>query len=114
MDLARRYSEALAALRAVHAFDDWLGEHWHERCPPPSRPPSAKTTLGSGGEITWHETAGRVVGYIPGHAGCFRIARDADLPAFLFSLAPLAMPAGPGTDVLISASMRDEEQPPLR
>lgn len=112
IDLARRYAQAVAALRAIHAFDAWLGEHWQERCPPPATPPVARTTVGERDEITWHESAESVLGYLPRHEGCFRIARDAPLPDIpLFPDAPLVMP---DTDVVISASMQDEMQPPTR
>jgi hypothetical protein len=104
--LARRYGQALAALRAIHAFDAWLGEQWQDRCPPPGVPPVAHTALGAGGEIAWYEVAESVLGYLPGHDGCFRIARDAALPDF--PLLDDSLPIPPGTDVVISASMQEE------
>lgn len=112
VDLARRYGEALAALRAVHAFDAWLGEHWQERCPPPGSPPAARTALGAAGEITWHEGANAVVGYLPGHDGCFRIARGAVMPEF--HVPGITPPPPFENDIVISASMQDEQPPPVR
>ena len=111
VDLARRYGEALAALRAVHAFDDWLGDHWKERCPPMSTTPAARTALGASGEITWHETTDSILGYLPDREGCFRIARDAAMPEFSFTRI---VPALVDRDVVISASMQDEHHPPSR
>jgi hypothetical protein len=108
-DLALRYAQALAALRAIHDFDAWLGAHWHDWCPPPTTPPTAHTHVGAAGAITWHETADRVVGYLPGSDGCFQIARDLPLPDILLpgESSSLAF----GTDVVISAAMQDELPP---
>ena len=109
-DLARRYAEALAALRAIHVFDAWLGHHWHEQCPPPDNAPTSRTPVGAEGAIAWHESEDVVVGFLPGEHGCFRIPRDAPLPDF--------PQAGHGVaiafeqDVVIRAAMRDELQPP--
>jgi hypothetical protein len=109
LDLARRYAEALAALRAVHDFDSWLGEHWHERCPPPVAPPAAQTSLGRSGTISWYEAADTVVGYLPESDGCFRVARESVMPDF----TPFADPAGTfDRDILISAEMRAEQSSP--
>jgi hypothetical protein len=110
IDLARRYADALAALRAVHDFDAWLGDHWHERCPPPAAAPDAKTPLGAGRAIAWHEAADSVVGYLPGQEGCFRIARNVPLPDF--SVVGNSPTAPFGTDVVISAAMQEELLPP--
>jgi hypothetical protein len=112
LDLARCYAQALAALRAIHDFDAWLGAHWQERCPPPSTPPTAHTQLGADGAITWHESADRVVGYLPDEDGCFQFARDVPLPDFPLTGDRLDAPYG--TDVVISAEMQDELQPPSR
>jgi hypothetical protein len=108
-DLARRYADALEALRAIHAFDAWLGSHWQERCAAPRTPPTSHTPLGVSGAIAWHEVDEWVIGVLPGQEGCFRIPRAAPLPAF-----PLAAgPAAPfGQDVVISAAMRDESPSP--
>jgi hypothetical protein len=111
-DLARRYAEALAALRAVHDFDSWLGEHWHDRCPRPDAPPDAQTALGAAGAIAWHEGAETIFGYLPGNEGCFRIARASPLPEFLPSEDTL--PARFGTDTVISAAMQGEGPSPSR
>lgn len=111
-DLARRYAEALAALRAVHDFDAWLGEHWQDYCPRPASPPDAQTALGAAGAITWHEVADGIVGYLPGNDGCFRVARDSPMPDFPpseESLSPLF-----GNDILISAAMQEEGPSPSR
>ena len=106
IDLARRYAEALAALRAVHRFDDWLGRHWHDRCPTPTTTATSHTFLGADGTIAWHDDEDGVVGYLPGEAGCFRVPRDAAMPDFP---APAdSLPLVYGQDVLISAAMRDE------
>jgi hypothetical protein len=112
VDLARRYGEALAALRAVHAFDDWLGDHWQERCPPVSTTPAARTALGASGEVSWHETGDNILGYLPDREGCFRIARDAVMPDFSFTTN--IPPPQVERDVVISASMQDEHQSPPR
>jgi hypothetical protein len=110
IDLARRYAEALAALRAVHIFDDWLGHFWHERCPRPDGAPTSSTPVTREDAIVWHEREDIVIGYLPGEDGCFRIPRAAPLPDF-----PSAS-NGPsvsfGQDVVISAAMREELQPP--
>lgn len=105
-DLARRYAEALAALRAVHDFDAWLGEHWHDQCPRPASPPDAQTALGAAGAITWHEVADGTIGYLPGNDGCFRVARESAMPDF--PVADERQPAFYGSDILISAAMQDE------
>jgi hypothetical protein len=110
LTMARRYAQALAALRAIHDFDAWLGEHWHERCPPPACPPSALTPLGADRSIAWHDVGEHVFGYLPGEDGCFQLRRDAPLPAFPLAgedPAPLF-----GHDILISAMMQDESQAP--
>jgi hypothetical protein len=106
IDLARRYGEALLALRAVHDFDDWLGRYWCDRCPPPAAPPTSYTSLGANGTIAWHEGEDVVVGYLPRDGGCFRIPRDATMPDF--PAATTAVPLPYGQDVVIRAAMRDE------
>jgi hypothetical protein len=104
-DLARRYADALGALRAIHAFDAWLGSHWHERCDVPCAEPVSRTPLGVPGSITWYEHNDVVIGVLPGQEGCFRIPRAAAMPEF-----PLAdgLPPSLEQDVVISASMREE------
>jgi hypothetical protein len=105
-DLARRYGDALAALRAIHAFDAWLGRHWHERCAAPVSEPVSLTPLGVSGSITWYERDDVVVGVLPGQEGCFRVPRDAPMPEF--PLAAGGPPLPREQDVVISASMRAE------
>jgi hypothetical protein len=112
IDLARRYTQALAALRAIHDFDAWLGDYWREQCPAPATAPAARTPLGAAGAITWHEERDRVVGYLPGADGCFDLPRDMPLPAF--SLTGEISPPYDDRDILIHASMREELQPPDR
>lgn len=104
-DLARRYAEALAALRAIHDFDAWLGEHWQARCSMPADPPAAETPVGAGQVIAWYESAEMVTGFLPGEEGCFQVLRDERLPDL-----PLGEAFTPeyGRDVLISAAMRDD------
>ena len=109
-DLARRYAEALSALRAIHVFDNWLGDHWCDRCPPPEDEPTSRTPLGAAGAITWHERGDTIVGFIPGDEGCFRIPRDAAMPDFPAVAGELPIPYG--QDVVISAAMRESLQPP--
>jgi hypothetical protein len=106
IDLARRYAEALAALRAVHRFDEWLGRHWHDRCSAATTPAASHTSLGASGTIAWHEDEESVVGYLPGEAGCFRISRAAMMPDF--SQPGSDLPLVIDQDVLINATMRDE------
>ena len=110
IDLARRYAEALAALRAIHVFDAWLGRHWHEHCPRPDDAPASSTPVGAEEPIVWHEGEDVVVGFLPGEDGCFRIPRDAPLPDFPH--AGNGLPVTFGQDVVIRAAMRDELQPP--
>jgi len=112
LELARRYSEALAALRAVHDFDDWLGEHWHDHCPPPPGTSSARTPVGMRGEITWHETGDDVIGYLPDHDGCFRVSIAASLPDF-WPAASVADVQRVDEDVVISAAMPGEGSSPV-
>lgn len=104
-DLARRYHDALQALRAVHAFDTWLGAHWRDHCPAPPSTHAATTDVGGDRQITWHDGKESVFGYLPGETGCFCIAREALMPDF--PLAPLPAPTVVGTDVVIRAEMQD-------
>jgi hypothetical protein len=110
IDLARRYAEALAALRAVHDFDDWLGQFWEERCTVPEGGPAARTPLGVEGAIAWYDCGETIAGYVPRQDGCFRVPRSAALPVFPFVADELVAPTG--QDVVISAAMRDELHPP--
>lgn len=110
-DLARRYAEALTALRAVHDFDAWLGKHWQAHCSAPAGPPTAETPVGSGQVIAWYESAGVVSGFLPGEDGCFQVPRGERLPEI--AVGETFTPAY-GRDVLISAAMRDDPGQPER
>ncbi len=112
LELARRYANALDMLRAIHAFDAWLGEHWHDQCPAPATDPIATTKVGAAGAIAWHEEEDGVVGIVPELPGCFRVHYDALLPAF----PPLRDVPGEfrDQDVVINASMQGEPQHPSR
>jgi hypothetical protein len=109
IDLARRYAEALAALRAVHVFDTWLGNHWHEQCPAAGSAAASYTPLSAEHGITWFESDETVLGYVPGEVGCFRIPRDVTLPDFPFAAESRAVHYG--QDIVISAAMREELYP---
>jgi hypothetical protein len=108
--LARRYAEALAALRAVHDFDEWIGQFWHDCCPAPASAASSRDTVGTEDTIVWHEGVETVFGYLPGRDGCFCVPRDLALPDFSFIAENRSLPIG--QDIVISAAMRDELQPP--
>ena len=110
IDLARRYAEALSALRAIHDFDDWIGQFWHERCPAPAGAAASREALGTEEAIVWHEGEDTVYGFLPGDAGCFRVPHDETLPDFPFALATPAVSYG--QDVVISAAMREELSSP--
>lgn len=112
-ELARRYSEALAALRAVHTFDDWLGRHWHDRCPPPPATSSARSPVGVKGDVTWHESGDDVIGYLPDQEGCFRISIAASLPEF-WPATMIDVTPRVDEDIVISAAMPGEYPPPPR
>lgn len=110
IELARRYAEALEALRAVHDFDDWIGQFWHERCPAPESAAASRNALGTEDVIVWHEGEDTVFGYLPGDDGCFCVPTDVALPDISFAPDRAAIPYG--QDILISAAMREELQPP--
>lgn len=110
--LARRYAEALSALRAVHDFDDWIGHYWHERCPAPAGAAASRDALGADEAIVWHEGEDTVYGYLPGYDGCFCVPYDETLPEFPFAASKPAIPFG--QDIVISAAMREQLQPPGR
>ena len=110
IDLARRYAEALSALRAVHDFDDWIGQFWQERCPAPESASAYRTVLGKEETIVWHEGEDTVYGYLPGYDGCFCVPTDEPLPEFPFAAGPPEIPYG--QDIIISAAMREQLQPP--
>lgn len=109
IDLARRYAEALSALRAVHDFDDWIGRFWHERCPDSKGAGTYRTFVGSEEAIVWHEAEDTVYGYLPGDDGCFCVPSEETLPDFPFIARDVDVPYG--QDILISAEMRDQLQP---
>ena len=113
LELARRYSEALAALRAVHAFDDWLGEHWHDQCPPRPAAASARSPVGIWGDVTWHESGDDVIGYLPDQEGCFRVSIAAKMPDFWPGNPNIDAPRV-DEDIVISAAMPSDHPPPTR
>jgi hypothetical protein len=110
IELARRYAEALSALRAVHDFDEWIGQFWQECSPSPTIATAPHNTVGAEDTIVWHEGEETVFGYLPGREGCFCVPRDVALPDFPFTAENPALPFG--QDIVISAAMRDELQPP--
>ena len=110
IELARRYAEALATLRAVHDFDEWIGQYWQERCPAPASAAASRDAVGAEDTIVWHEGQETVFGYLPGSDGCFCIPRDVALPDFPFAAGNAVLPFG--QDIVISAAMREELQPP--
>jgi hypothetical protein len=110
IELARRYAEALAALRAVHDFDEWIGQYWQECCPAPASAAASRDMVGGEETIVWHEGEETVFGYLPGRDGCFCVPRDVDVPDFSLTAENATLPFG--QDIVISAAMRDELQPP--
>ena len=96
IELARRYAEALAALRAVHDFDEWIGHFWQEACPAPPSAPRRATRWTPEDTIVWHEGEETVFGYLPGREGCFCVPRDVALPDFPLVAENPALPFGPG------------------
>jgi hypothetical protein len=110
LELARRYAEALAALRAVHDFDEWIGQYWQERCPAPASAAASRDTVGAEETIVWHEGEETVFGYLPERDGCFCVPREIALPEFPITVDSPALAIG--QDIVISAAMRDELQPP--
>lgn len=110
IDLARRYAEAVSALRAVHDFDDWIGQFWQERCPAPAGAGAYRTVLGQENAIVWHEGADNVYGYLPGYDGCFCVPTAESLPDFPFAASQPDVLYG--QDIIISAEMREQVQPP--
>lgn len=108
--IARRYAEAVATLRAIHDFDDWIGQYWIERCSAPAAAASISPSLGIEDAIVWQEDEETIFGFLPGFEGCFCIPRDVALPEFPFSAAGATTFSG--QDIVISAAMREELQPP--
>ncbi len=110
IELARRYAEALTALRAVHDFDEWIGQYWQERCPAPASAAASRDAVSADDTIVWHEGEETVFGYLPERDGCFCVPRDVALPDFPITVENPTLPFG--QDIVISAAMRDELQPP--
>ena len=110
IDLARRFADAVAALRAIHDFDDWIGQFWCERCPAPRGAGAYKTLLGREDTIVWHEGDETVYGYLPGLDGCFCVPTDESLPDFPFAASQTDIAFG--QDIVVSATMRDQIHPP--
>ena len=110
IDLARRFADAVSALRAVHDFDDWIGQFWCERCPVPGGTGAFRTLLGTENDIVWHEGDETVYGYLPGRDGCFCVPADESLPDFPF--AAIQPDISFGQDIVVSATMREQMQPP--
>lgn len=86
-DLANAYSRAVSAYwRGDNDVDlprlsAWLGQFWVGRASDPETPPVALSPHAAGGRgIQWHEEGRYVLGYVPGHRGCYRIPRAAQFP----------------------------------
>ena len=110
IELARCYAEAMSVLRAVHDFDEWIGQYWQERWPAPASAAASRDAVGDEDAIVWHEGLETVFGYLPGRDGCFCIPRDLALPDFAFATGHSVLSFG--QDIVISAAMREELQPP--
>lgn len=110
IDVARRFAEAVEVLRAVHDFDDWIGQFWFEPCFAPVAARVAHATFADSDSIVWDEVDGTVFGFLPGRDGCFCIPRDVPIPTFPFGL--IGPSRGLGQDIVISAEMREELQTP--
>lgn len=110
IDLARRFAEAITALRAIHDFDDWIGQFWRQQCPAPQEVALAGADRGADDALVWHEGDGTIYGFLPDRDGCFCVPREAALPDFAFTAGPSAPPYG--QDIVISAAMREEIHPP--
>ncbi|MBA2596928.1 MAG: hypothetical protein M3Q50_11595 [Chloroflexota bacterium] len=108
LDVARRFAEAIATLRALHDFDDWIGQFWIEGCSAQRRAASSARPAGGDDSIVWHETGNTIFGYLPGRDGCFAIPRDMPLPDFSFTAGKSSIPYG--EDIVISAAMGEELQ----
>lgn len=110
--LARRFSEAIIALRAIKEFDSWVGQFWRSPCPFPERAALARADRGATDAIIWHDGETTIYGFLPDPDmdGCFCVPLDAALPEFHFTAGRSLMPYG--QDVVISAAMREEIQPP--
>lgn len=109
-DLARRFAEAITALRAIHDFDAWIGQYWRDHCPAMETAAFAGAARGADDAIVWHEGETTIFGFLPDRDGCFCVPRETALPDFPFSAG--RSPAPYGQDLLISAAMREEIQSP--
>jgi hypothetical protein len=109
IDLARRFAEAVSALRAIHDFDDWIGQFWCERCPAPTGAGAYQSLLGTEDAIVWHEGDETIYGYLPGFDGCFCVPAES-LPNFPFAASQPDISFW--QDIVISATMREQMQPP--
>ena len=109
MELARRFAEAIVALRAIHEFDAWVGQYWRSPCPAPEQAALARADRGASDAIVWHEGEATIYGFLPDRDGCFCVPIEAVLPEFAFAVGRAAPY---GQDILISAAMREEIQPP--
>lgn len=109
-DLARRFAEAIVALRAIHEFDAWVGQYWRSPCPVPEQASLAREDRGASDAIVWHDGETTIHGFLPDMDGCFCVPLEAALPEFPFSAGRSTMPYG--QDIVISAAMREESHPP--
>ncbi len=110
IDLARRFADAITALRAIHDFDDWVGQYWRDRCPAPENIVERGGGRGDEDAVVWHESEATIFGFLPDRDGCFSVPRDVALPDFSFATG--RSPAPYGQDIVISAGMREEIQSP--
>ena len=110
IDLARRFAEAIIALRAIKEFDSWVGQFWRSPCPFPEKAALARADRGAGDAIVWHDGETTIYGFLPDMDGCFCVPLDAALPDFAFAAGRAAVPYG--QDIVISAAMREEVHPP--
>jgi hypothetical protein len=108
--IARRFAEAIIALRAIHEFDAWVGQYWRSPCPVPEKAALARADRGTSDAIVWHEGETTIFGFLPGRDGCFCVPLEAALPEFAFATGRPT--ASYGQDVVISAAMREEFHSP--
>ena len=110
IDVARRFAEAITALRAIHDFDTWIGQFWCDHCPVSERAALARDDCGASDAIVWHEDEATIFGFLPDRDGCFCLPRETALPEFAFTAGRTATLYG--QDIVISAAMREESHPP--
>ena len=77
---------------------------------PPWQSAASRDTAGAKDTIVWHEGEETVFGYLPGRDGCFCVPRVVPLPDFPFAERNPTLPFG--QDIVISAAMQNELQPP--